>query len=172
MFNIAVIGGSSVTDYYCNVAYEVGKLLAERGATVFCGGLSGVMECVAKGVKEKGGVIVGFLPGTSMMHGNEYLTVKIPTGIGYARNFLIIRASEVVIAIDGSSGTLSEASFAVTEGRSVVSIGDLELNHRKEKYGILYKVGTPTEAVDKAFEEAEKYRKSQEKRASYWDQFY
>ena len=172
MFNIAVIGGSSVTDYYCNVAYEVGKLLAEKGATVFCGGLSGVMECVSKGVSEKKGVVVGMLPGTSTKHGTSYLTVKIPTGIGYARNFLIIRASEAVIAIDGSSGTLSEASFAVTEGRSVVAIGDLELNHRKEKYGTLYKVGTPAEAVEKAFEEAKKFRDAQSERASYWDQYF
>lgn len=172
MFNIAVIGGSSVTDYYCNVAYEVGKLLAEKGVTVFCGGLTGVMECVAKGVNEKGGIVVGILPGTSHSHGNSYLTVKIPTGIGYARNFLIIRASEAVIAIDGSSGTLSEASFAVTEGRAVISIGDLELNHRKEKYGILYKATTPEGAVEKALEEAKKFRESQMKRSSYWDEFY
>lgn len=171
IYNIAVIGGSEVGNDYCEIAYNVGKLLAERKVTVFCGGLTGVMECVAKGISEHGGVAVGILPGTSVEQGNKYLSVRMPTGLGYARNFFIIRAAEAVIAIDGASGTLSEASFAITEGKSVVAIGDLKIDHRKEREGYFYTVKTEKEAVDKALEEAEKFRVFQRRYFSYWDEF-
>lgn len=171
IYNIAVIGGSEIDEKYCQIAYDVGKILAERNVTVFCGGLTGVMECAAKGVSENGGVTVGILPGTSVEQGNKYLSVRVPTGLGYARNFFIIRAAEAVIAIDGASGTLSEASFAITEGKSVVAIGNMKIDHRKDREGYFYNVETPEEAVSKALEEAEKFRIFQRRYFSYWDEF-
>jgi uncharacterized protein (TIGR00725 family) len=152
MVNISVIGGSKINDTTCKIAIEVGRLLAERGVTVVCGGLGGVMECVAKGVKEMGGISIGILPGSDPGEGNKYLTAAIPTGIGYARNFLVVRAGKVAIAIDGSTGTLSEASFAIAEGKSVVAIGDLVIQPTKEKEGKFFKVNTAREAVDLAIE--------------------
>lgn len=151
MVNVSVIGGSQVSDEICDIAIEVGRLLAKRGATVFCGGLDGVMKCVSKGVKMEGGISVGILPGYSKDEGNEYLTVRVPTGMGYARNFLVVRAGDVVIAIDGSTGTLSEASFAIAEGKDVVAIGDIVINPKKEREGKFFKAKTPQEAVDLAF---------------------
>ncbi|MGC8574434.1 MAG: TIGR00725 family protein [Thermoplasmata archaeon] len=151
MVNVSVVGGSQVSDEICDIAIEVGRLLAKRGATVFCGGLDGVMKCVSKGVKMGGGISVGILPGYSTDEGNEYLTIKVPTGMGYARNFLVVRAGDVVIAIDGSTGTLSEASFAIAEGKDVVAIGDIVINPKKEKEGKFFKAKTPKEAVDLAF---------------------
>ncbi len=151
MVNVSVIGGSQVSGDICDEAVEVGRLLAKKGATVFCGGLDGVMKCVSKGVRMENGTVVGILPGYSPEEGNEYLTVKVPTGMGYARNFLVVRAGEVVIAIDGSTGTLSEASFAIAEGKDVIAIGEITIVPKKEGEGKFFKVKTPQEAVDLAF---------------------
>lgn len=159
MYNIGVIGGGKANEKYREVSIELGRILASRKAVVFCGGMSGVMEWVAHGVKDGNGIIVGVLPGMNMETGNGYLTVKMPTGIGYARNFLIVRASEAIIAVDGATGTISEATFALSEGKSVIIIGDLDLERRKPDDGQIFRVGTATEAVDVAFEEARKQRR-------------
>lgn len=159
MYNIGVIGGSQADERYREISIELGRLLARRKAIVFCGGMSGVMEWVSQGVREENGTIVGILPGSSMKSGNGDLTIKIPTGIGYARNFIIVRASEVLIAVDGSNGTMSEASFAVSEGKSLIIIGDLNLKKVKTQEGDIFRADTAREAVDIAFREAEKHRK-------------
>lgn len=156
MVNVSVIGGSQVSDEICNIAMEVGRLLARRGATVFCGGLGGVMECVSRGVSEERGIVVGILPGNTPDDGNKYLSVRLPTGMGYARNFLVVRAGQIVIAIDGSTGTLSEASFAIAEGKDVIAIGDVTIQPKKETEGKFFKVRTPEEAVNLAFSRLEK----------------
>lgn len=158
MYNIGIIGGSDPEEKYLGIAFNVGKLLAARGAVVVCGGLSGVMESAAKGAFESGGLTVGILPGFHPSEGNSYLTVSLPTGIGYARNFLIVRASDALIAIDGSNGTLSEASFAVAEGKSVISIDGFELKRGKPQEGRFIMVESAAEAVDAALEEAAQYR--------------
>jgi uncharacterized protein (TIGR00725 family) len=150
VLNISVIGGSQVPNDVCEVAYRVGRLLAKRGATVFCGGLTGVMECVSKGVREENGLVIGILPGSVPEEGNKYLSAAIPTGLGFARNFLVVRAGKVVIAIDGSTGTISEASFALSEGKTVIAIGGMEFTPMKRKEGKFIKVQTPEEAVEMA----------------------
>lgn len=160
MYNIAVIGGSRADPKYEPLAMEVGERLAEAGAVVICGGMTGVMEWVSHGVSRKGGTVIGILPGFSATEGNRFLSYRIPTGMGYARNFLIIRASDAVIAIDGATGTLSEASFALTEGKSVAALGDITIDHLKIDDGHFIRVKTPEEAVITALKEAEKYRSS------------
>ncbi|MEM0157834.1 MAG: TIGR00725 family protein, partial [Thermoplasmataceae archaeon] len=162
MYNIAVIGGSTAALNYREISIEVGHLLAEKHATVICGGLTGVMEWVAQGVSEAGGTTIGILPGYSTASGNRFLTYRIPTGIGYARNFLIIRAADAVIAIDGATGTMSEAAFALTEGKSVIVIGEFEIDHTKKHDGIMFHAASASEAVNLAFREAEKHRLNQE----------
>ena len=117
-YNVGVIGGSYVNEEYCNISYDIGRLLAENNCVVFCGGMGGVMECVSRGVSENNGTVIGILPGNNKNDGNKYLTVKMPLGIGYLRNFFIIKSSDVLIAIDGFSGTTSEAAFALTEGKT------------------------------------------------------
>ncbi|MEM0154995.1 MAG: TIGR00725 family protein [Thermoplasmataceae archaeon] len=159
MYNISVIGGSNITDENCLIAHRVGELLAENTAVVFCGGLSGVMECVAEGVRTKGGIVVGILPGYSPVEGNSHLTVSVPTGMGYARNFLVSRAGEAIIAIDGSAGTLSEAAFSISEGKDVISLNSTEIVPRKKQEGRFISVSTPEEAVTQAMKSAETHRK-------------
>lgn len=171
MYNIAVIGGSTEHGEACKGAYEVGRLLATRGAVIFNGGGGGVMECVSRGAMENKGTVIGILPGTNPELGNRFLTVAIPTGIGYARNFLIIRAADAVIALQGSSGTLSEASFAITEAKNVVSLGDFSINHPKEGDGTLVMAADPQEAVSLALEFAEEHREKERSRKSYWEEF-
>ncbi|HLH86089.1 MAG TPA: TIGR00725 family protein [Thermoplasmataceae archaeon] len=156
MHNIAVIGGSTVNKSVCALAERVGILLAKEGAVVICGGMGGVMECVSRGVRKNGGVVIGILPGESPHSGNRYLNYALPTGVGYLRNFLIIRASEAVIAIDGSTGTTSEAAFALTEGKSVVFLGEPAEIRRKPTDGRVFHADTPEEAVRIALEEAER----------------
>ena len=158
MVNIAVIGGSRADKRYEPIAERIGELLAKNGATVICGGMLGVMEWVAKGAASAGGTVVGILPGTSTTGGNKFLTIRLPTGMGYARNFLVVRAADSVISIDGATGTLSEAAFALSEHKSVISIGDLHIDVTKEDDGKLFSCETPEEAVKKALSEAEKYR--------------
>ncbi len=155
---IGVIGGSQPDDLHRRLALEVGSLLSKAGAVVICGGLTGIMDAVAEGVEAEGGICIGLLPGMSPLDGNPHLTVGLPTGIGFARNFLIVRASDSLIAIDGSNGTLSEASFAIAEGKSVVSLDSFHLDRQKDTEGNFIAAATPSEAVRIALEEASRKR--------------
>ncbi len=121
MRNVAVIGDGSIelnSDLY-NVAFEVGRLIAERGHVLICGGLRGVMEAAAKGAKERGGLTVGILPGYEF-NANPYIDVQIPTGMYQARNVLVVASSKVVVAVGGSYGTLSEIGHALKLGKRVI----------------------------------------------------
>lgn len=171
MYNIAVIGGSTEHGKACTGAYETGKLLAERKVIIINGGGPGVMECVSRGAKENGGTIVGILPGTNPEGGNRFLSVSLPTGIGYARNFLIVRSADAIIAMPGSSGTMSEAAFAITEGKTVVALGDLSIGNLKPGDGKLINVASPGEAVEIALHEAESNRTRERERKSRWEEF-
>ena len=157
-FYIGVIGGANPQEKYLDIAYKVGKLLAESKCVVVCGGLNGVMREVARGAHENGGVTIGILPGFTRKMENEFLTYSIPSGMGYARNFLITRASDALIAIDGSNGTISEESFGISEGKDVISLGSLPLNRTRQKEGNFYPVETPEEAIKRALTSAEEYR--------------
>jgi uncharacterized protein (TIGR00725 family) len=101
-------------------AEEVGRLLAERGAIVVCGGLSEVMAAAALGAKSAGGTTIGILPGTSREAANEWIDQVVVTGIGHARNLAVVASGDAVIAVGGSWGTLAEIGFARALGRYVV----------------------------------------------------
>ncbi len=109
------------------LAHDVGRLLAEAGAVVVCGGLGGVMEAACRGAKEAGGLTVGILPGYDRRAANRWVDVAIATGLGEARNTLVVRASDAVIAIGGEYGTLSEIAFALKLGRPVVGLSTWSL---------------------------------------------
>ena len=121
---IAVIGGSTCTPAERDLAEQTGRLLAQRGAIVLCGGLGGVMEAVAKGVKANGGTTVGILPGTDPGAANAYIDIPLATGMGEMRNALIVRAAQAVIAIGGGWGTLSEIALAQRIGTPVAGLHD------------------------------------------------
>jgi uncharacterized protein (TIGR00725 family) len=123
-------------------ATEVGRLLAERGATVVCGGLGEVMAAVARGAKEVGGTTLGILPGESHADANPWLDHVVVTGIGHARNLAVVASGDAVIAIGGSWGTLAEIAFAQRLGRPTVILApSWELDG-------VERAGSPGEAVD------------------------
>src|SRR3990170_2474623 len=102
---------------------EVGKLLAERGAVVVTGGLSGVMEAVSRGAKNAGGLVIGILPGLDKRDANAYVDVAITTGMGWMRNTLVVRAADAVIMISGGIGTLNELTVAYEDKPTVILEG-------------------------------------------------
>jgi hypothetical protein len=126
---VAVIGpgGPLIDPAHLRIATEVGAGIAEAGATLVCGGLDGVMAAASEGARRAGGVVLGLLPGSDRDAGNPYLSIAIPTGLGEARNALIIRTADAVIAIGGGYGTLSEIGFALKTGRPVIGIDTWEL---------------------------------------------
>ena len=119
---VAVVGPGSATAAQVGVAEEVGRELAARGAVVVCGGLGGVMEGACRGASGAGGVTVGLLPGSDRGAANPYVSVAVATGLGEARNALVVRAADAVIAVGGSWGTLSEIALALRTGRRVVGL--------------------------------------------------
>jgi len=119
---VAVIGGGEADSEVAALAFEVGRELARQGAVVVCGGLGGVMEAAARGVREAGGVSIGILPGPDRSLANPYLTYTIVTNLGHARNLLIVHSADAVIAVDGSYGTISEAAIALKLGKPVVAL--------------------------------------------------
>jgi uncharacterized protein (TIGR00725 family) len=119
---VSVVGGSSCSAEEALTAEQVGRLLAGRGFGVVCGGLGGVMEAACKGCAGAGGRTVGILPGDKPGDANPYVTVALPTGLGEARNVLVAKAGEGMIAVGGEFGTLSEVAFALKMGKPVVAL--------------------------------------------------
>ncbi len=114
---VAVIGPSLATKDEIAAAEEIGRTLAEGGATLISGGLGGVMEASCRGAKENGGFTVGILPHTGS--GNPYLSVQVRTGISHARNIVIVESADAIVAVGGAYGTLSEIAIALKTGKPV-----------------------------------------------------
>jgi uncharacterized protein (TIGR00725 family) len=125
---VSVIGGSVVAESEYERAREVGRLLGERGHEVVCGGLTGVMEAVCAGARETGGHTIGILPGEDRAAANEYVDTPIATGLGNARNALVVLNGDAVIAVDGTTGTLSEIALALDAGLPVAGLDTHEID--------------------------------------------
>ena len=145
---ISVIGGQEADEQASRLAFEVGREIGARGHVLICGGRTGVMREACRGAKESGGLTVGILPGDDLGDVNEFVDIPLPTGIGYARNVLVARAGEAVIAIDGSLGTLSEIAFALISSRPVVGLGTWELRDGHGEEAPIQRVEDATSAVD------------------------
>ena len=117
---ISVFGGRDITPEVYEDTLEIGRRLADEGYLVFCGGGAGVMEAIAKGVHDEGGIVVGVLKGQDLEEGNKYLTVPIATGIGIARNAILAYNCDAAIAISGQYGTLSEIAYAFQLKKPVI----------------------------------------------------
>jgi uncharacterized protein (TIGR00725 family) len=141
---VSVIGGSRVTDEEYDRARRVGRLLGERGHEVVCGGRDGVMEAVCRGAGETGGHTIGILPGSHRDAANDYVETTIATGMGNARNALVVLNGDAAIAIDGGPGTLSELGLALDYGRPVAGLG----THRIEGVDGIAHVDSPAAAVE------------------------
>jgi len=142
---VAVCGASDATASQLVSAREVGRLLAEAGVVVINGGLGGVSGAASEGAAEAGGTVVGILPDTDRAGANANLTISLPTGMGQARNVLIVTAAESVIAIGDGWGTLSEIAVARRLGRPVVALDSWAVKG-------LESVDTPADAVRRALE--------------------
>ena len=147
---IAVIGDSSCSPEEARIAEAVGEQLAERGATVICGGLGGVMEAVCRGAKSKGGLTVGVLPGEDSSMANPYVDVPIATGVGYARNMAVVKSARAVIAIGGNYGTLSEIAYALKRGIPVIGLNTWSLSRNGREDESMTRADSAAEAVAKA----------------------
>jgi uncharacterized protein (TIGR00725 family) len=149
---ISVIGASKCSAKEARLAEEVGCELAKRGAVVICGGLTGVMEAACRGARSKGGLTIGILPGNSRNDANQYVTIPIVTGIGYARNSIVARSGQAVIAIGGKYGTLSEIAYALQDKIPVIGLGTWKLDTNKSRDKSIVIANNASDAVDKAIE--------------------
>jgi len=137
---VAVIGSSRVTDDHYRQAREVGRLLGENGHEIVCGGRTGVMEAACRGGQEMGAHTIGILPGEDRRAANEYVETVIATGLGTARNALVALNGDAAIAVDGSTGTLSEIALALDRGIPVAGLDSYEIEGVES-------VETPADAV-------------------------
>lgn len=147
---IGVIGGQEATEPALSHAFEVGRELASRGHVLVSGGRSGVMREACRGAKEAGGTTVGILPGNDTSDANEFVDIPIITGIGFARNSIVARTADALIAIGGNYGTLSEIAYGFTVGTPVVGLGTWQLRDHEGREPPLIRVSTPLEAVAEA----------------------
>jgi uncharacterized protein (TIGR00725 family) len=156
---IAVIGNSSYSSEEAKLAESVGELLAQRGATIICGGLTGVMEAVCRGAKSKGGLTVGILPGQDASTANPWVDIPVVTGIGEARNVAVVKSAQAIIAIGGSYGTLSEIAYALKSGIPVIGLNTWSMSRNGQEDDSIIRVQSAAEAVDKAISLAKKRKK-------------
>jgi uncharacterized protein (TIGR00725 family) len=137
---IAVVGPGHAAPREAEWAEEAGAAIADAGAVLVSGGLGGVMEAACRGARSRGGTTVGLLPGTDREDANGWVLLAIPTGLGEARNALIVRAADALVAIGGAWGTLSEIALALRAGKPVIGLDTWELG----------RAGVPVEGVIRA----------------------
>ncbi|OGS44329.1 MAG: TIGR00725 family protein [Elusimicrobia bacterium RIFOXYD2_FULL_34_15] len=124
---IGIIGGSKCNKKTEKLAEEVGSEIAKRRHTLVCGGMGGVMEAVCRGAKKAGGLTIGILPGKSKEDANKYIDIPIVTAMSHARNAIIVRTADIVIAISGSYGTLSEIGLAKSIDKTVIGLNTWDI---------------------------------------------
>jgi uncharacterized protein (TIGR00725 family) len=164
LIQVLVIGsdGDHCPQTTYDAAKEVGAQIAARNAITVTGGLGGVMEAACRGAKEKGGMVVGIIPNEDMSYANPYCDVIIPTGIGFARNFITAYSADVAIVVGGGAGTYIEACVAYQKGKPIVAltgsggtadkIADTFLDDRKTVK--VFSASNPIDAVDQALDHA------------------
>mgnify|MGYP001215984068 CR=1 FL=1 len=144
---VAVVGAGEFEEKRCDLAREMGRKIAEHGHVLITGGLGGVMEAATEGAKKAGGVTIGILPGEKET-ANRYVMVAIGTGMGHGRNAIIVRSADVVIALPGLYGTLSEIALALKMDKMVIDLGDWNVDG-------MIKAESPEEAMQLAERKAE-----------------
>ena len=127
---IGVVGNSVPLKEYEKIAEDLGALIAEKGWILVCGGLGGVMESVAKGARSKDGLTIGILPGSDKKDANTHIQVPILTSMQQARNAIIVRTADIVIAVGGGLGTLSEIAMALKINKPVISISSWDVDDK------------------------------------------
>ena len=151
-----MIGPGEAAGDELETAEELGRLIAEAGAALVCGGRGGVMEAACRGARSAGGLTVGILPGRDRREANPYVEVAIPTGLGEARNPLVVRSADAVVAVGGAYGTLSEIAFALKAGTPVVGIHSWELSRGGQPDSGVVRADSAAEAARAALDLARK----------------
>ena len=120
---ISIIGGHNATEETARLAYAVGAMVARLGCVLVCGGLEGVMTAAAQGAREAGGLTIGILPGAGKEQANPYIEIALPTTLGFSRNVIVAASADIIIALPGSHGTLSEICYGLVYQRPVIDLG-------------------------------------------------
>ena len=147
---VAVVGGGRCSAEEAKLAEAVGQGLARRGVILVCGGLGGVMEAACKGAKSAGGTTIGILPGDSRHAANPHVDIPIVTSLGYARNVIVVKSAQAVIAVGGSYGTLSEIAYALQNDIPVIGLNTWSLSQNEQPDSSIILARHAEEAVDKA----------------------
>jgi hypothetical protein len=155
---IAVIGGEDAPPDVERLAEEVGRELARRGCTVVCGGGSGVMEGVCRGARSAGGHTIGIMPGHNAHESppNAYVEFPVYSGMGFARNSMVVLSGQAVIAIDGAYGTLTEIAYALIHEVPIVGLDTWHFSYPGHDAERLIRAESPQDAVEKAIMAAQK----------------
>ena len=158
---IGVMGAGQCSKEIYSLAEQVGQLIAQHGAILICGGRSGVMEAAAKGAKAVGGITVGILPDEDDLGANPYIDIPVVTGMGNGRNVINILSSQVIIAISGGYGTLSEIALALKAQIPVVGLCTWNFSAETEpanKKHLFFQANSAEQAVKKAIELTQGHR--------------
>lgn len=147
---VSVIGQSADDDRLTALGEELGERLAGAGCVTICGGMGGVMSAVARGAAREGGVCIGILPGLDRRAADPHLTYSVCTGLGHGRNLAVAASGDVVIALGGSWGTLSEIGLARCAGRTVILLESWDVKARTGETDGVQRAATPAAAVDLA----------------------
>ena len=151
---ISVIGAGDPPPNITLLAEQVGAELARRGVDIVCGGLGGVMEAACRGAKSAGGTTIGILPGNDPRSANQWVDVPICTGLGYARNIIVVKTGLAVIAVGGAYGTLSEIGHAIGDGIPVIGLNTWTIARNGTEDTSIVIADNPIDAVEKAQEAA------------------
>ncbi len=149
-------GGTTASPEGLALAEEVGYLVARADAILVCGGLNGVMEAASKGAKRGGGLTIGIIPTANKSDANPYIDIPIVTAMSTARNLIIVRTADALIAVNGSYGTLSELAHAFDLNKKVFGLRTWPLDKLGVEKELFVRVETAREAVDRALEDARK----------------
>ncbi len=147
---IAVVGAGTCSNQITDLAEQVGATLAQQNITVVCGGLDGVMAAACRGAKSVGGQTIGILPGRDPQAANPWVDVVIATGLGEARNTIIVHTAQALIAIGGEFGTLSEIAFALKLGKPVIGLQTWQLAYQNQFITAIQSVSSASAAVELA----------------------
>ena len=147
---VAVIGTRQPSPEESKLAEEVGRELAKNGVALICGGLGGVMEDACRGAVAEGGLTIGVIPGEDRKSANPYVQIPIVTDIGYARNVIIVKSAQAVIAVGGGYGTLTEIGYALDGKKPVIGLKTWKLSRNNHMDKSIIRAYNAKEAVNKA----------------------
>ena len=153
---VAVIGTRQPSPEESKLAEEVGRELAKNGVILICGGLGGVMEDTCRGARAEGGLTIGVIPGDDRKSANSYVQIPIVTGIGYARNVIIVKSAQAIIAVGGGYGTLTEIGYALDSKKPVIGLGTWKISRNNQLDKSIIRAHNAKEAVSKAIKLAKR----------------